>query len=324
MAKDIGVWTRNCLECQKAKIIRHTSSPLQQFGLPRHRFDHVHIDIVGPLPPSDGFTYLLTCIDRYTRWPEAIPMTDITAETVARTFVNCWVARFGVPGVITTDQGRQFQSRLFTTLNGILGVTQTRSSPYHPACNGLVERFHRSLKQALRCHKTKWTEALPLVLLGLRSSLKTDIDGTVAELVYGTPLRLPNELWDNPSVDTQPHEFLIKLREVMQSLKPVPTSDHSKRTIFVHGSLMTCTHVFVRCDAVKKPLQNPYDGPFRVLQRNDKNFTIRMKGRNAVVSIDRLKPAFMETQDPTDCADDQDEPMVTRSGRRVRFQPRYP
>ena len=74
--------------------------------------DHVHIDIVGPLPYSDCFKDLLTCVDRFTRWPEAIPLLDIRTKTVADAFFNGWVARFGTPATITTDRGAQFESRL--------------------------------------------------------------------------------------------------------------------------------------------------------------------------------------------------------------------
>lgn len=114
MNKDVGIWTRSCVPCQKSKVNRHVKSPPGKFELPSARFDHLHLDLVGPLKPSSGNTYILTCVDRYTRWPEAIPIPDICAETVARAFVTHYVSRFGVPATITTDQGSQFESKLFT------------------------------------------------------------------------------------------------------------------------------------------------------------------------------------------------------------------
>ncbi|GBP57241.1 hypothetical protein EVAR_82953_1 [Eumeta japonica] len=128
---------------------------------------------------------LLSSVDRYTRWPEAIPITDINAETVATALLTCWISRFGCPTDIVTDRGKQFESTLFQHLARVAGFHHRRTTAYHPACNGLVERFHRQMKTAITCHANEhWTECLPLVLLGVRSAYKDDLK-SCAELVYG-------------------------------------------------------------------------------------------------------------------------------------------
>ncbi|GFT64723.1 putative retrotransposable element [Nephila pilipes] len=97
--------------------------------------------------------------------PEAIPVPDIQACTVASAVYNGWISCFGTPSVVITDQGSQFQSNLFTELAHLLGIKQKRTSSNNSACNGFVERWHHTLKTAITCHanmpKTQWTRVLP-------------------------------------------------------------------------------------------------------------------------------------------------------------------
>ena len=179
---DVQKWARSCLQCQRSKVHRHTVSPMSTFATPDARFDHLHVDIVGPLPSSQGCRYLLTCVDRFTRWPEAIPVKDSTADTVAQAFLMGWISRFGIPSVITTDRGAQFESALWQNLMKLLGSKRTRATAYHPSANGLVERFHRQLKAALKAipDPTHLVKALPLIMLGFRTMVKQDMQCTSA------------------------------------------------------------------------------------------------------------------------------------------------
>ena len=286
---DVRKWARSCLQCQRCKVHRHTVSPMSTFASPDVRFDHLHVDLVGPLPPSQGCRYLLTCVDRFTRWPEAIPITNSTSDTVIQAFLNGWIARFGIPSVITTDRGAQFESALWQNLMKLLGSKRIRTTAYHPSANGLVERFHRQLKAALKAipDPTHWVKALPLILLGIRTTIKQDIQCTSAELVYGTTLRLPGEFF-HPSNKQQldPVSYVDNLKYIMQHLQPPAVRSHQQKSTYVSSDLDSCTHVFVRNDAVKTPLQQPYDGPFKVIKRTNKHFTLEIKGKESTISID--------------------------------------
>ena len=142
-----------CHSCQASKIGRHTKTALNSFDPPPppdRRFGDIYVELVGPFPPSEGCTYLFTIIDRFTGWSEAVPIQNAEATTCARALPRNWIARFGVPDSITSDQGLQFTSGLWRELHNVLGCSPKHTTAYHPQSNGMVERFHRSLKSALK------------------------------------------------------------------------------------------------------------------------------------------------------------------------------
>ena len=316
--KDIRTWTKHCIPCQRSKIHRHTVSPLQQIPINKHRFSQIHLDLVGPLEPSNGYTYLFTATDRFTRWLEAVPIKDITAVTVARTFVEHWVSRFGVPETVSTDRGRQFQSHLWRELTTLLGTHHISTTSYRPQSNGLIERAHRTLKAAIKAKEdpTHWTDHVPLVLLGLRTSLKDDLGCSSAELVYGTPLRIPGEFFKTPDIKVTPADtstYVNRLRNTMSQLEPTATR-HRDIKSYIPNDLKTSTHVFIRTDRHRKPLEQPYQGPYPVLQRYDKFYKVQLTDRIDNISIDRLKPAHVDPPTNTDAT----TLPRTRSGRIIR------
>lgn len=304
MNKDVNLWAKACLRCQRSKVLKHTVSDLGQFQT-ADRFQHVHIDIIGPLPTtSDGYRYCVTMIDRFTRWAEAIPTKDITADTVAKVLYEGWITRFGCPEKLTSDQGRQFESNLFKQLMVILGIYRIRSSPYHPQSNGKLERWHRTLKSALmaRLNSTSWIDELATVMLGLRAATRVDTGVSAAELTYGTTIRLPGDFYNAQSQNVQidQESYVHRLRQVINSYTPVSRVNRDSRKIFIHKDLVDCQSVFVRNDMVRRSLQHPYDGPYRVISRTDKVFKVQINDRQVNISIDRLKPAYMlEDSEPS-------------------------
>ncbi len=105
---------------------------------------------MGPLPASrEGHSYLLTVMDRATRWPEAFPLKATMVFACVDMLVDGWISRYGVPEDITTDRGPQFTSEVWSLLSGRLGIRHHPTTTYHPQAKRLVERFHRQLKEAL-------------------------------------------------------------------------------------------------------------------------------------------------------------------------------
>ena len=227
-------------------------------------------------------------------------MKDTNADTIATGFYATRIVRFGAPSTITTDRGTQFEFQLFNALAKLIGCRHIRTTAYHPASNGLIERWHRSLKAAIRCHENKnWIEVFPAVMLGLRNSYKEDIKATAAEMVYGTCLRLLGEFFIDSKTpgdfSLSQEQFSQEFRQQMQTVRPTPMKHHSRRSYFIFNKLFETPYVFIRVDHVKQPLEQPYEGPFRVIRHiSDNVFLIDYKGKETTISTERLKPAYIE------------------------------
>jgi hypothetical protein len=247
MAADVAVWCRDCVACNRAKVTRHVQAPVQQMEVPRRRFSHIHVDLVGPLPVSkEGFTHLFTVVDRSTRWPEDRRLGGSPHQRMGGTFR---------PADISSDRGVQFSSGVWAGLCQRLGISHHSTTAYHPQSNGMVERFHRQLKDALRaCLRGQdWVSQLPWVLLGLRSAPKEKANISSAEMVYRTALTLSGEF-----LEAEVERWVEKLRSDAASFSPPSTaSGPVMEAAEVPQQLQSCQHVYVRGDGARPPSQDP-------------------------------------------------------------------
>ena len=296
---DIARWCRTCKGCQTAKVSRHNTPVFGKFTEPTERFDHVHVDIVGPLPYA-----------------------------VADAFFSGWIARYGTPATITTDRGAQFESKLWDSLCNQFEIIRNRTTSYHPQSNGMVERFHRQLKAAIMAHESPnpWTITLPAVLLGVRSAVKERLGRSAAEMIYGTTLRLPGEFTKQYTVDanTDLENYSDKLRVAMSRLRLCPPRDTQQHNIFQFKEIATCTHVFLHRIAITPPLTALYDGPYKVVARSGRVIKILVKGKVETVSLDRVKPAHHECEPTTGTTIQRKTPSKPRRSTATRTSSRNP
>ena len=225
---------------------------VQAIPVPKQKFTHVHMDLVGPLSSSSrGHTHLLTIVDRTTRWPEVVPLHSISDEVCMDAFVDTWVACHGVRQQVTTDRGAQFTGSEWGEMCQQLGIQHRPTTAYHPQSNGMVERFHRQLKDGLRarCEGKDWLSHLPYVLLGLRAAPKEEADISSAEVTFGAPLVLPLQM--------HPEE---ELRGTQSPEVQIPNTTRTYAEVLRGGSnaLQEADYVYVWNGAhhVQRPIQD--------------------------------------------------------------------
>ena len=198
-AVDIKRWVNSCPTCQARKGAPVPNrSPLQQqlIGAPFHR---IGIDILDTRKISKHRNrYIMVVVDYFTKWSAAYPLAKQTASNVADKLVTQFISQFGVPLQILTDQGTQFEGKLFTELCNHLRVHKIRTSPYRPQTDGLVERQNRTLSGMISKFTNKlrndWDEHLPYLMLAYNTTTHQSTGCTPFSLVFGRECNLPVDI----------------------------------------------------------------------------------------------------------------------------------
>jgi hypothetical protein len=200
------------------------------------------------------------------------------------------VARFGVPETVTSYRGAQFSSVSWASFCKRLGVRHIMTTAYHPQANGLVERAHRQLKEALKARgaSTDWPAHLPWALLGLHAVPKEISGVSSAEAVYGQPLVLPGEV--SVQMESPPLAFKVELASPQPPVTCQPHTYAEVVTGTLRPGLQTASFVYVKRGGPGSPLAPAYAGPYCVLRPGPKFFILEVGGQPETVSVDRLKP----------------------------------
>ena len=223
LRSEVAQFCRGCHTCQmvgkyKADPPVAPLHPIPVFGEP---FSRVVIDCVGPLPKTkSGNQYLLTVMCANTRYPEAFPLRNIRTPSITKVLMKFFTT-FGLPREVQSDQGSNFTSGLFQQVLYELGIKQITSSAYHPESQGVLERFHSTLKVMMRmyCYENEkdWDEGIPLLLFAARESVQESLGFSPFELVFGHrvrgPLNLISEQWSNEKVEIGLLDYVVKFKE---------------------------------------------------------------------------------------------------------------
>ena len=189
IAKSVREWCVKCPTCNRHKSIKRNKAPLQMI-YSEAPFERVAMDIVGPMPRTmRGNLYILIVVDHFTKYVKAYPLPDQEAASIARVFLNEFVTMFGIPYEVHNDQGANFESTLMKELCKVLGISKTRTTPYHPQCDEQVERMNRVITEllSLKVHNTteNWDLQLGRTLMANQSAVQTSTGFTPHYLLFG-------------------------------------------------------------------------------------------------------------------------------------------
>jgi len=198
-SSDLNMFLKTCVSCaryHRGSAPRQSSLQPLLVGEP---WERISIDITGPHPRSSRSNqYILTLVDHFTKWAEAIPLRNHTAPVVARALVNHVFCRYGAPKQLLSDRGSEFQSELFAELMKWMEIDKLRTTVFKPSTNGVVERFHRTLNSMLGkavCDSQRdWDDRLPFVLAAYRASPHSSTGFSPNRLFLGRETRMPIDL----------------------------------------------------------------------------------------------------------------------------------
>jgi hypothetical protein len=300
MEDDIRLLINSCMPCLQRKSAGAQKMPPLQFTVTGFPFERIAIDVTGPLPMSkSGHRYILGIIDYFSKYPMLLPIKNMEAKTIAEAIFNHWICTFGAPDTIHSDRGTCFEAEIFHNLCQLSGIRKTKTAPYYPQSDGLVERLFRTVKDMLfattKTYGKDWKEVLPIVAMGLRSSVQRTTGISPHEALFGRTMKTPIE-WVNPSTSSNPpheqniSEFVVDLKEKLQKIHQLLRENFHKKHIPSNTNFSPWNvndYVMAKVLPLQKGVDKPrYYGPFVITERLGL-WTYRLKHISSGEMIDR-------------------------------------
>ena len=232
ISSDVKTRCTTCPQCQMAARNDRGKAPLIPLPVITVPFSRLAFDVVGPLPRTkSGYKYILTCMCYASKYPEAIPLKKVDAQSVAEAMVEVF-SRTGLPDEVLTDQGGVFMSALCKQMCELLQIKTLWTSPYHPQSDGILERWHASLKSMLKKaqgDRKDWDKYLKYLLFAYRSAPHSVTGFTPFELIYGRDVRGPLEMlkcaWlDGELPEKSLHDWVEQLKDRMEVMSQLASS----------------------------------------------------------------------------------------------------
>ena len=290
MRSKIERYVASCHECQVTSLRATPKAPMGVTKLSAEPFAQVCVDIIGPLDPpaTSGKRYILTYVDMATRYPDAIAISSLEADTVAQAlFQIC--SRVGFPETLTSDNGTNFTSRLFERFLQLLECRHIRTSVYHAQANGICERYNGTLKRCLRKlvldFPRHWERYLPAALFAFRDTPHDTTGYSPFELIYGHrvrgPLEFLAECWQSEQLEEEDRdvhryimEFASRLKSACQTaVKSIQTQQQKSKVLFDRHArrrvLRPGDKVLLLLPTHMKKLMLRWKGPYTVTKRFD-------------------------------------------------------
>ena len=310
--QDVIKFIKKCDSCQRNKLVRKKQlQPMEITTTAKTSFEKIFLDIVGPLHDTESQnTYILTLQDDLTKFSQAYPLQDHTAETVANIFVCEFICKFGTPNIIVTDQGSEFMSELFGNVTKLFKIKKFHSTAYHPQTNGALERSHQTLmdyvKHFVNEYQNNWDTWIDFAMLSYNSTPHTVTKHTPYELVFGKKPNLPTTITSISEPYYTYEDYLsdlkVKLNNSYHIAKNFIENYKERNKVYFDKKSRPADYrvgdkVLLKKETFEnntsKKLQSRYEGPYEIIKVKSPNCTIQYKrNKHLTVHFNRIKKYY--------------------------------